>query len=358
MLQRPVILAGGRMVQVFNDHSEDITFTGLTFDLKRPTVSEFGFWRRAGPRRSLPWPRDPITSSKTAGSNGPATGGRETPARKLCPTRAPAGGGHPRGWKPQGQVEAAATDLGGRKVRQEFPGGESGLTAGHQYHFRNTGRDRVGVHDARCARITFRDCTVHALVGMGFVSQFTDTITYQRVDVVPPPGTLRTCPAWADIFQFQTAGEPCSSIAAGCRECRTTPSIVTGPTCESLKARRRTRLRCASCMVRPTGSPPLPRGTRWRSSKRKPCASIPATPAADVTAVEQKNEKEWLLTFDGPVPKWEKEADLDNITWYPERRQSITTFQWIRYAVSSSPPGENRGGGQYLPALPDGFNPD
>jgi hypothetical protein len=36
-----MILYDGRMVQVFNDHSEDIRFSGLVFDLKRPTVSEF-----------------------------------------------------------------------------------------------------------------------------------------------------------------------------------------------------------------------------------------------------------------------------------------------------------------------------
>lgn len=39
--QKTTVLYDGRMVQIFNEHSEDITFTGLVFDLKRPTVSEF-----------------------------------------------------------------------------------------------------------------------------------------------------------------------------------------------------------------------------------------------------------------------------------------------------------------------------
>ena len=34
---KTIILYDGRMVQIFNDRSEDITFTGLVFDLKRPT---------------------------------------------------------------------------------------------------------------------------------------------------------------------------------------------------------------------------------------------------------------------------------------------------------------------------------
>ena len=32
---------GGRMTELINDHSEDITFSGLNFDLVRPTVSEY-----------------------------------------------------------------------------------------------------------------------------------------------------------------------------------------------------------------------------------------------------------------------------------------------------------------------------
>ena len=35
------ILYGGRMVEIINDHAEDISFSNLVFDLKRPTVSEF-----------------------------------------------------------------------------------------------------------------------------------------------------------------------------------------------------------------------------------------------------------------------------------------------------------------------------
>jgi hypothetical protein len=40
------------MVQIWNDHSENITFTGLVFDLKRPTVSEFRVLE-AGPANAV-----------------------------------------------------------------------------------------------------------------------------------------------------------------------------------------------------------------------------------------------------------------------------------------------------------------
>ena len=42
----------------------------------------------------------------------------------------------------------------------------------------------MGVHNTRGKDIVFRDCDFHALTGMGFVSQFTENITYQRVNVM------------------------------------------------------------------------------------------------------------------------------------------------------------------------------
>ena len=85
-------------------------------------------------------------------------------------------------------------------MRLDYPDGESGLEPGHQYHFRNIKRDSVGVHNNRSKDIIFRDCDFYALTGMGFVSQFTENITFQRVNVAPPRDTIRTCPAWADIL--------------------------------------------------------------------------------------------------------------------------------------------------------------
>ncbi len=38
---KTTILYDGRMVQIFNDHSEALTFAGLVFDLRRPMVSGF-----------------------------------------------------------------------------------------------------------------------------------------------------------------------------------------------------------------------------------------------------------------------------------------------------------------------------
>lgn len=318
---RPVIMAGGRMVQVFNDHSEDITYTGLAFDLKRPTVSEFRVLEASGSSALIALAEGSDYTIKDdrflwAGEYGSGKGmewQEMAPKWGFCWRRNKA----PRGWQPTGQLEAKATDMGDRRVRLEFPDGETGLTVGHQFHFRNSFRDRVSVHNARCARITFRDCSVYALVGMGFVSQFTDTITYQRVDVVPPPGTLRTCPAWADIFQFSNCKG--DILVDGCR--------LSGM-CDDAINCHGTHLRIIEAagpqqvvvrfMHRQTyGFAAFTPGDEVAVINASTLREYDGNPRRKVTAVEQIDPQNWRVTFDGPVPRWEKEDAIDNITWHP-----------------------------------------
>ena len=41
-------------------------------------------------------------------------------------------------------------------------------------------------------------------------------------------------------------------------------------------------------------------------------------PRRKVTAIERVNDKEWLLTLNGPAPEFKKDDVVDNITWYPD----------------------------------------
>jgi len=224
------IIYDGRMVELFNDHVDGLSCTDLAFDLKRPTVSEFRTLE-VGPAQAVIQVAEgsdyAIENGRFVwtGDWGPGAFCQEgIPAEGRC-WRAPT----PRGWTAQGQMEAQATDLGGRKVRLDFAKDGSGLAPGHQYHFRNTTRDTVGVHNSRCADIVIRDCAFHALTGMGFVSQFTAAARRG--------GTSSSS---------RTAGAASWSTAAGCRACRTMPSIAMGRTSGSSRRRRTTRSWCAS----------------------------------------------------------------------------------------------------------------
>jgi hypothetical protein len=316
---KTTILHDGRMVQIFNDHSEDIAFTGLVFDLKRPTVSEFRVLE-AGPAHAV---IQIAEGSDYAVENGRFRWQGDWGPGAFCQTLNLIEGRcrrsrTPRGWEAQGQMDASAKDLGGRKVRLDYPGGESGLRQGYQYHFRNTTRDSVGVHNSRCKDIVFRDCDFHALTGMGFVSQFTENIIYQRVNVEPPRNTIRTCPAWGDIFQFSNCKG--GILVDSCR----------------LSGMQDDAINCHGTFLRIIGKPgdnqllmrfmhkqtygfaPFAPGDEVAVISHSNMREYAGNPRRKVTAVERKSDKDWLLTLDGPVPAFGTDDVLDNITWQPD----------------------------------------
>jgi hypothetical protein len=315
---KTVILYDSRMVEIFNDHAENITFTGLVFDLKRPTVSEFRALE-AGPTHAV---IQVAEGSEYAVEGGKflwkgdwlpgATCQEAIPEEGLCwRSRAP------RGWDARGQSEAVGTDLGGRKIRLEYPGGDPGLTPGHQYHFRNTFRDSVGVHNARCKDIVFRDCDFYALTGMGFVSQFTENITYQRVNVAPPEGTLRTCAAWADVFQFSNCrGEiqvdSCrlSGMQDDAINCHGTHLRIVGQPAEN-------QLRLRFMHKQTYGFAAFQPGDEVAVIHHSNLREYEGNPRRKVTDIQKVTDKDWIITLDAPVPAFAKDDVIDNITWHP-----------------------------------------
>jgi hypothetical protein len=316
---KTTILYDGRMVQVLNEQVEDITFSGLVFDLKRPTVSEFRALE-AGPGWAL---IQVAEGSDYAVENGRffwrGDWGR---GHLLCQQAVPVEGrawraSVPRGWRSEGQVEAAATDLGERRVRLEFPGGEAGLEAGRQYQFRHATRDSVGVHNARSKDVVFRDCDFYALTNMGFVSQFTENITYQRVNVAPPAGSLRTCAAWADIFQFSNCRgdllvEDCrlSGMQDDAINVHGTHLRIVGrPADDQLTVRFMHKQTYGFAAFAP--------GDEVAVISHASLREYAGNPRRKVTAIARITDKDWLLTLDGPAPAFERDDVVDNITWHP-----------------------------------------
>ena len=317
--EKTTILHDGRMVQIWNDQSEDITFTGLVFDLKRPTVSEFRVLETGPTFAVIQVAEGSDHEIKDGrffwrGDWGPGAFGQILSLEDGLCRRARA----PRGWDETGQTEAKASALGDRKVRLDYPHGDSGLKPRHQYHFRNITRDSVGVHTSRCKNIVFRDCHFHALTGMGFVSQFTENMTFQRVHVAPPAGSIRTCTAWGDIFQFSNCKG--ALLVDSCRlsgmqddaiNCHGTfLRIVEKPAENQMLVR---------FMHRQThGFAPHAPGDEIAVVNHQTIREYPDNPRRVVTAVERKSDTDWLLTLDGPCPAFEKDDVIDNITWQPD----------------------------------------
>ncbi len=313
------IVYDGRMVELFDEQVTDLCCTDLAFDLKRPTVSEFRVLEVAPAQAVIQVAEgsDYVILDghfRWTGDWGPGAFCQEgIPAEGRC-WRAPT----PRGWTPQGQEEAQAADLGGRRVRLAFATPGSGLTAGHHYHFRSTTRDTVGVHHARSAGIVLRDCTFHALTGMGLVSQFTSDITYRHVNVVPPAGTIRSCPAWGDIFQFSNCRG--SIVVDGCRLSGMQDDALN---CHGTYLRMVERTAGDQVLVRfvngqTYGFAAFAPGDEVAVMDPGTLREYPGRAHATVSAIERRTDQDWLLSFKGSSPAFQQGDVLDNLTWNPD----------------------------------------
>jgi Right handed beta helix region len=315
---KTTILYDGKMVEIFNDHSEDVTFTGLVFDLKRPTVSEIRVLE-TGPTHAV---IQVAEGSDYAIEDGKFHWRGDWGPGSFCQTLNIEEGRcrrsrTPRGWTPEGQMDASARDLGGRKVRLDYPNGETGLKPGHQYHFRNIKRDSVGVHTARCKDIGFRDCDFYALTGMGFVSQFTENMTFQRVNVAPPRDSIRTCPAWADIFQFSNCKG--NILVDSCRLSGMQDDAINchGTYLRIIEKTGDNRLLLRFMHPQTYGFAAFVLGDEVAVICHTKMREYKDNPRRKVTAIERKSDKDWILTLDGTVPHFAENDVVDNMTWHP-----------------------------------------
>jgi len=316
---KTTLLYDGRMMQILNEHAEDIEYSGLVLDMKRPAVSEIRVLESKDPMLVIQVAEGSDYEVKDGKFfwRGDWLGGQCLTQQIELQTGACRRRGVLRGWTSAGQTEAMATDLGGRKVKLEFPSGSSTLLAGYQYHFRNGNRIMCGVHSTRSARITFRDCEVNALPCMGFVSQFTDTMTIQRVNVVPPANTIRTCPAWADIFQFSNCkGE---ILVENCRLSGMQDDALNchGTYLSAVRKEGERQLVVRYVHRQTYGFAPYTAGDEIAIINAATMCEYPGNLRGVVSAVERITDKEWRITLKGPVPTFSENDVVDNITWNP-----------------------------------------
>jgi hypothetical protein len=317
---RTLLVMGGRMVLLANHRSSDIAFSGLAFDLKRPTVSEFRV-EEAGPDHAVIRVAEGSTfevkDGRFAWTGDLGRGGvmvqQAIPAEGKCWRQG-------MGWDPFGP--ARAEDLGGGRVRLTYAKGNPGLQAGRQFQFRHVFRDSAGGINDRCARITFRDCTFHALTNMGIVSQFTEDLVYERVRFVPPPGTLRTCPCWADALHF--SGCRGTIVVESCEfsGLQDDPINVHGTHLRIMGRSGDRQLHLRFMHPQTYGFAAFAPGDEIAVIGHQSLRELPGNPRRKVVAVERRPDdpsgKDWLVTLDGPAPDFGPNDVVDNLTWYPD----------------------------------------
>jgi hypothetical protein len=334
-----LLLMGGRMIEAANLRSEDIAYSKLVFDLKRPTVSEYRVLETTPNSATVRiaegstyeikdgkfrWTGDLGSGAVMTQLADPATG----TCRRL-------------GWNAWDPfTKAIATDLGDGKVRLEYQSGNMGMKPGAQYHFRFCNRDSVGIHNARSKDIRFDGCDIRALTNMGIVSQFTENLTFRHVRVAPPADTLRTCAAWADIFQFSNCRgevliEDCveSGMQDDAVNCHGTHLRIVGKPAE-------TQLKLRYMQPQTYGFQPYVAGDEIAVIDHRKLRELPGNPRRKVVDCVQsdKEGKVWTITLDGPAPAFGEDDVVDNVTWHPNltiRRSTVSVDPVRGYLITT-----------------------
>jgi hypothetical protein len=196
-----------------------------------------------------------------------------------------------------------------------------GMVQGRQFQFRPVFRDSAAGLNARSRNLVFRDCEFNALVNMGIVSQFSETLTFERVKVLPPSGTIRTCPAWADCFHFSGCkGEILvdSCVFSGTQD---DPINVHGTHLGIIGKTAANQVHLRFRHGQTYGFAPFAPGDEVAVIRHDTLREVPGNSRRRVVAIVPSpgnaTGKDWLLTLGGEVPAFGPNDVIDNVTWYP-----------------------------------------
>ena len=328
----------GKMIETMFDHAEDITLSGLTIDYHRPLVSEFTVLEVGTNFAEVRIQKD-CTYVIEQGRFvwvGEGWRSRGTGLNQECDLAADG-----RCWRSgSGPLTGVtkAEELVPFKVRFDFKK-NPGFTKGRVIQFRETFRDCVGGLVQRSKNITWTNCAIHALGGMGIVHQFSENLTYDHVALAPRPGSDRTTCGWADMLHF-----------SGCKgQILVSDCEMSGSHDDPINVHG-THLRVVG---RPAPDQVLVRFMHPQTYGFE--AFVPgdeiefvnhinlrAYATNRVKAVTAKNDKEILLTLDASAPDKIGDKDvIENVTWTPSvivRRCHVSTDSCRGFLLTTRQP--------------------
>jgi hypothetical protein len=195
------LMMHGAMTMVVAEHSRDLKLMGLSFDFARPPVSEItalekgdGFW--------IGQVHPDSAYTLTDGNRILWTGEDWKSYHDQCQPFDPVQRTTWRGDDPTANA-TSIEDLGDRKLKFTVPAAAlDKVHNGYHYQFRNSVRDECGMWFNRCKNIALSDVKIHAMRGFGVLSQFTENVDFDHLQIGPRPDSGRTATSAADILHF------------------------------------------------------------------------------------------------------------------------------------------------------------
>ena len=149
---------------------------------------------------------------------------------------------------------------------------------------------------------------------MGIVSQFTENIAFDHVNVVPRPGTNRTCPAWADCFHFSGCRGEIAVDSCRFSGTQDDPINVHGTHLRIIEKTAPNQVQLRFMQPQTYGIAAFQAGDKVEFVNHRTLRDY-----ADntVAGLDRITDKDWLLTLARPVADFGTDDVVDNVSWYP-----------------------------------------
>ena len=302
----------GKVMETCINQCENISIDGITFDYKRPTVSEMKVIDVHDHYADVLVHND--SKFEVVDSSLIWLGeGWRYPSPDYWQIFDPKSQTVWRNYLPIQQLKFSQLDE--NRVRISFdknPAFKKGLI----FQTRNVLRDCAAVFMQRSKNIGWKNTHVYFMHGMGFVSQFCENVSFDSLWVAPRSGSGRTCAAWADILHFSGCKgliEVKNSFLSAAND---DAINIHGTHLRIVEQVSGHQLKVRFMHGQTYGFVAFVAGDEVAFVNEKTLVSYAKN---EVTEVKPLSEKEILLTLKDPISSEITENDvLENITWTPD----------------------------------------
>lgn len=213
------------------------------------------------------------------------------------------------------ELADSVEELEPMKLRLHFDHGPE-VVPGQVLQSRDGIRDQVGVFIVESSNITFSDVGLHFLHGLGVVGQFSDNLTFQRMDISPRLETGRTVTGFADFIHMSSCRGKITVADSRFAGSHDDVVNVHGTYLRIVEKLSANRVKVRFMHPQTYGFMAFHPGDEIEFVRS---GSLTTYAANEVIEVTRLNPRELILTLAQSIPEGIGSHDvIENVTWTPE----------------------------------------
>ncbi|MEK5256119.1 right-handed parallel beta-helix repeat-containing protein [Paenibacillus sp. FSL F4-0125] len=213
------------------------------------------------------------------------------------------------------ELADSVEELEPMKLRLHFDHGPE-VVPGHVLQSRDGIRDQVGVFIVESSNITFSNVGLHFLHGLGVVGQFSDNLTFQRMDISPRLETGRTVTGFADFIHMSSCRGKITVADSRFAGSHDDVVNVHGTYLRIVEQTSANKVKVRFMHPQTYGFLAFHPGDEIEFVRS---GSLTTYAANEVIEVTRLNPRELMLTLAQPIPEGIGSYDvIENVTWTPE----------------------------------------